>query len=325
MAVALLAVAEGMIVKGTKFVAFLAPAGCLAIALIGLFAGLIGFPGAASAAAGRITIESGGVARTAFLVQHQRLKKARRPVVIVLRGGRDKGGRLRRAFGLEEMARSSGPVLIYPDPLGGHWSDAPGPEASRDEVFIRDLIAKLVSDGIANRHKIFVIGISSGGATAFRLACDDANAFAGFAAVLTGMPADLGASCKPSRPLPFLMIAGTADPLAPYKGGKSNLPGGKGELLSVDATLAIFGRAAGCGEGRATTAFPERDPHDATRAYLDKLNGCTAPVELVRVEGGGHAVPGHWSSARLDSALGPRNTDVDGAKIIWDFFRRLGD
>ena len=322
----MLAVAGGMSVKGTKIVAFLAPARWLAVALACLLAGLIGLPAVASAAAGRIAIESGGVTRTAFLVQHQRLKKARRPLVIIFRGSKDKSGRLRRAFGLEEMARSSGPVLIYPEPVAGHWSDAPGPEASRDAVFIRDLISKLVSDGIADRHRIFIIGISSGGSIAFRLACDDANAFAGVAAVVTGMPTELATSCKPSRPLPFLMIAGTADPLVPYQGGKANLPDSKSELLSVDATLAIFAKSAGCGEGRTTTAFPDRDPRDATRAYLDKLNGCRAPVELVRIEGGGHAIPGHWSGAGLDSARGQqRSSDVEAAKTIWDFFRRLSD
>lgn len=169
-----------------------------------------------------------------------------------------------------------------------------------------------------------MIGVSSGGAIALRLACDDANAFAGVAAVLTAMPADLAASCKPSRPLPFLMIAGTADPIVPYQGGKAGWLGGKSELLSVDATLAIFAKAAGCGEGRATTAVPDRDPRE-TRAYIDKLNGCKAPIELVRIEGGGHAIPGHASSAGVNSARGPRNSDFDSAKIIWDFFRRLSD
>ena len=201
---------------------------------------------------------------------------------------------------------------------------SPGPEASRDAAFIHDLIAKLVADGIADRRKVFLIGISSGGATALRLACDDANAFAAVAAVITGMPADLATSCKPSRPVPFLLIAGTADTLIPFQGGKANLPDDKGEFLSADATLAIFAKAAGCGEGRATTAFPDRDPHDGTRAYLDKVNGCKAPVELVRVEGGGHAIPGRANAGAGDSPRGARNSDVDAAKFIWEFFRRLG-
>lgn len=286
---------------------------------------LAGSSATALAAAGRITIESGGNARTALLVQHRRLKQARRPVVIVLRGGRDRASHQRRIFGLEEMARASGPILVYPDPVGGHWSDAPGPEMSRDTAFIRDLVGKLVSDGLADRHKIFLIGISNGGTLALRLACENSALFAGAAVVISSMPADLGATCAPSHPLPFLIIAGTADPQVPFKGGKANLPDNKTELLPVDATLGIFGKAAGCGEGRTTTAFPDRNPRDGSRAYLDKLTGCKVPIAAIRIEGGGHSIPGHWNPGDPESGPAVRNNDIESAKLIWDFFRQAED
>jgi polyhydroxybutyrate depolymerase len=282
---------------------------------------IAGSSATALAAAGRITIESGGNARTALLVQHRRLKQGRRPVVIVLRGGRDKASHQRRIFGLEEMARGSGPILVYPDLLGGRWSDAPGPEMSRDTAFVRDLVGKLVSDGLADRHKVFLIGISNGGAVALRLACENTALFAGVAVVISSMPADLGPTCAPSRPLPFLIIAGTADAQVPFAGGKSNLPDNKTEFLSIDATLGIFGKAAGCADGRTTTAFPDRNPRDGSRAYLDKLTGCKVPVAAVRIEGGGHSIPGHWNPGDPESGPSARNNDIESAKLIWDFFR----
>lgn len=293
----------------------------LAIAILAL----AGFAGPAAAATGRIAIQSGGVSRTALLVEHRRLKQGRRPVVIVLRGGRDRGSHQHRVFGLEEMARASGPVLVYPDPQGGHWSDAPGPEMSRDTAFIRDLVAKLVSDGLADRREIFLIGVSNGGTFALRLACESPTLFAGVAVVISGMPADLAATCAPAHPLPLLIIAGTADPLVPFKGGKANLPDNKTDLLSADATLAIFGKAAGCGDARTTIAFPDRNPRDGSRAYLDKLTGCKGRVALVRIEGGGHAIPGHWNPGDPESGPLARNNDVETAKLIWDFFRQIED
>jgi polyhydroxybutyrate depolymerase len=297
-------------------------AGWLPLAAAALLAAL---PQPAAAASGRISIESGGVSRTAILVQHRRLKQARRPLVIVLRSSHEKGPRLKRIFGLEELAGSAGPVLVYPDPVGGRWSEAPGQEATRDAAFIRDLINKLVSDGVVDRRKVFIIGVSNGGFTAFRLACDNTSLFAGAAAVITAAPADLGATCKPSRPLPLLMIVGTADPSVPFAGGKANLSDSKIDVLSADATLAIFAKAAGCGDGRTTTTLPDRDTRDGTRAYLDKLNGCKVPVEVLRVEGGGHSVPGHWGGVGSESARGgPHNNDFESARLIWDFFSRLG-
>jgi polyhydroxybutyrate depolymerase len=306
-----------MIARGRKL--FVRVAGSLAGACWLLLA-FAGFSSAALAAAGRVTIMSDGVPRTAILVQHRRLKQARRPAVIILRGGREKGARLRRTFGFEEMARSSGAVLIYPEPLAGRWADAPGPEARRDSDFIHDLIAKFVARGIADRGKVFLVGIATGGMVALRLACDEKTVFAGMAVLGASLPSDLEASCKPSHPIPLMMIASTADPAIPSYGGEASLPQGKTELLSIDATLGLFGKAAGCAGGMTTTNFPGKDTRVGTRAYLDKLNHCAVPVEAVRIEGGGlsglssEGGPGH----------GLAKGDVNSAKLVWDFFRPLG-
>lgn len=312
-----------MMMRGARIFGIDFTIGCLAGAGW-LFLSIAGLPSAALAAAGRVTIESGGVPRTAILVQHRRLKQSRRPVLIILRGARGKGSRLHHGSGFDEMARSSGAILLYPQPLSGHWADAPGGKASRDAVFIRDLIGKFVASGMANPNKVFIVGIASGGLMALRLACEDKNAYAGMAVLAASMPSDLAGSCKPLRPLPLMLIAGTADPMIPFQGGKASLPNNKAELLSVDATLRTFGKVAGCGDGVTTTVFPDKDSHDGTRAYLDKLNNCSVPIEAVRIEGGGHVLPGLWSEAGNGSGRGLTNGDVNSPRLIWDFFRPLG-
>ncbi len=287
-----------------------------------LLLAFMGFPSAALAAVGRVTIVSDGVPRTAIFVQHRRLKQRRRPAVIILRGGREKGARLRRTYGFGEMARSSGAVLIYPEPLSGHWGDAPGPEARRDADFIHDLIAKFVARGIADRGKVFLVGVATGGMMALRLACGEKNIFAGIAVLGASLPSDLEATCKPPHPIPLMMIAGTAGTVTPSPGGKASLPNGKPELLSLGATLGLFGKAAGCAGGMTTTIFPDKNLHDGARAYLDKLNNCVVPVEAVRIEAGGHTLPGLSSEAGPGHGLA--KGDVNSAKLVWDFFRPLG-
>jgi polyhydroxybutyrate depolymerase len=276
-------------------------------------------PSPAAAAAGRVTIASGGSPRTAILVEHRRLKKGRRPAIIVLRAARKQGARLRSGLSLEEVARTSGAVLVYPEPLSGHWADASGPEANRDVRFVRDLIAKLVSHGIANPSKLFLAGVGGGGTLALRLACDGKPKFAGVAILASSLPSELEASCVPPGPIPLLMISGTSDSPAPHQDGNESLPQDKAELLSVDKTLSLFGKAAGCAGGTTRTVFPGKDIHNGARAYLEKLNNCAVPVEAIRIEGVGHTPRGAQSEAGAGISL--TNGDVNSAKLVWEFFR----
>ncbi len=295
-------------------------------ALFGVLAticlGCIGLPDRAAAFSGRISVQDGGVTRTAIIVEHERLKRVRRSVIIVLHGGKGFGSGIRRNLGLEQIMRSAGPIMVYPESLGGKWHVAPGAPAKRDSLFIRDLIVKLVSDGIADRHRIFLVGSSSGGPMALRLACEHSSLFAGAAILISSLPEELAASCHPTHPLRFLMIAGTADPFVPYQGGKANLIDSKATLLPIEKTLAIFARTAGCGPDKTVSQFPHRDPKNPTRAYLEKLGGCKVPVELVRIEGGGHSIPGRWKGGERGKLVGPHNYDFNSAALIWHLFRR---
>lgn len=295
---------------------------------LGLALGLCLFPwvsSASHAADGRITVHSGGQTRSAILVQHERLKKARRPLIIVLHGGSGNGARVRHLLGLEEILHTARPVMVYPEAIGGHWAATTEADAQRDKTFIHDLVDRLVADGIGDRRRVFLIGVSSGGMLALRLACSNQGEWAAVSTLLISLPADLAQSCAPARPVPLIMIAGTQDPFVPFQGGLANLPDNKIELAPIMTTLNIFGKAAGCGEGHVSTLLPNRDPSDGTRVSLDKLSGCKVPVELLRVEGGGHTIPGHRGAAMgLGSSRGAYNNDIDATKYIWDFFRRFG-
>ncbi|MBV8849189.1 MAG: alpha/beta fold hydrolase [Methylobacteriaceae bacterium] len=297
--------------------------------LIGLFfmggLAVAAFTQAAEAAAGHVTIESGGQRRTAVLVERERLKLGRRPVIVVLHGGSGSGARVRRNLGLEEAIRSHNVALLYPDAIGGHWGDTKE-TAQRDIDFIRMLVDQLVASGTADRRKIFLVGSSTGGMLALRIACERAGeAYAGIATIIANLPSDISDSCQLPKPIPLMVINGTANPIVPYAGGTTKVGDSKIDVISTDATLAPFAKADGCAEGRTTTALPDKDPKDGTRSYVDKLNGCKAPVELIRVEGGGHTIPGRFTAGTTrGQPVGAHTNDFDAAHMIWDFFRRLG-
>ncbi|WP_395665159.1 phospholipase [Methylocella sp.] len=261
----------------------------------------------AEAASGRIAIQSGGATRTALLLQQRRLKQAPRPLVVILRASaRDRAPRRGRLFGLDEMRRWAGATLVYPDPAGARWAFGKGAEAERDAGFVRDLVGRLVRAGGVDRRRIFIVGIGDGAAPAYRLACSANAPFAAYAAS-GAMPPDLAAACKPSK-APALMLIGAASAPreAPAKGAA--------EALAPEAALAVFARVSACGDGRAVTLPPDRDPRDGWKVVLDRLEGCKAPLAFARVEN--DPPPAHDAPPS-----GAQAADVVGSKLILDFFR----
>jgi polyhydroxybutyrate depolymerase len=283
---------------------------------------LLGAPRPAEAAYGRVTIMVDGVKRTATLVEFERLKKRKRPVIIVLHGGSGGSGaglRARRNLGLDAFARSIGAVVVYPDAVDGFWGRSkPGLPPPNDEGFIKALTTKLVDQGVASRRRIYVAGISGGGMLAMKLACENSDLFAGAGAFVASMPSDWAASCNPKQPIGFMLMNGTADPMVPFTGGVANMPEGPRDVLSAEATVAIFSKAAQCGSQRSQTVL-DRDKNDGSRVVIEHGVGCKAPVELVKVEGGGHTIPGRRLSASRGVPVGAQNNDIDGARLMWDF------
>jgi polyhydroxybutyrate depolymerase len=159
---------------------------------------------------------------------------------------------------------------------------------------------------------------------AMRLACESADLFAGLAAVAANLPADVAHGCKPSRPLRFLLINGTRDPMLPYNGGKSALEDYKGAVVSTDATIAPFAAAAGCNGRHSRAELPDRDKRDGSRAIVERFAGCKASIELIRIEGGGHTIPGRRKPPVRGLPLGAQNNDIDAARVMVNFFRHKG-
>ena len=297
---------------------------------ISLFCGLAAFAGAmfdshgASAATGRTSVDVAGQKRSVLLIEFERLKRSPRTAIIVLRGGGASARNAltdRRGIGLSPVVRSAGVVIAYPDAVDGRWNLGAG--GVDDVAFVRALAAKLVADGVAHPRRIFIAGESSGGILAMRIACEGADFIAGLAVMISAMPSAMAPSCKIAKPTALLMINGTADPLVPYQGGTANLGAFKENVLSVEETLKPFLAAAQCNGERTKHDAPDRDPNDGSRVVVENFAGCKTPVELVRVEGGGHTLPGRPARADRGVAVGALNNDISTPRVISDFVRRV--
>jgi len=244
------------------------------------------------------------------------------PTVIVLHGALGTGAGTLRSSGFAEAAARHGFAAVFPDGLDRQWHDGrTGGHGGPDDVaFLTALVGRLVADHVARPDRIYLAGISNGGMMSFTMACRAGDLFAGIGTVIATMPAGIE-PCR-LKPLPLVMINGTADPMVPFAGGGVGLRGRRGQVWSVERTLELFAGADGCGPATAAEPIPHGDPADPTHVLRIDRAGCQpgTGVTLYRIEGGGHALPGRPALSRV--LLGPSNQDIASAEVIMAVFAR---
>lgn len=229
---------------------------------------------------------------------------ARRPLVLALHGSGGTAERLRGFLGgaLERAASERGWLVAYPEAQGGMWQDcrlrAGSGAARRDDVgFFGELVRHLARTRAADPRRVFVLGYSGGGHMAFRLALETPSQVAGVAVFGASPPLPRASGCRPAGgAVPVLMVNGTADPINPFMGGDVIAPTG-----------AVLGRVLPSVDGAA---------------YLEEVGGGDAEVRLVRVEDGGHVVPGPES--HFPTAAGRNVADFEGVREALAFFDAAG-
>jgi polyhydroxybutyrate depolymerase len=281
------------------------------------------------------TIDSNGTAR-AYVIQRPNTRPA--PLVIVLHGNTQTGADIASRTSWPEIARRESFSVVFPDGLNRAWADfrpnanragrAP-PEGTDDIAFLTRLIEKFIADGTADPKRIYITGVSNGGAMTMTMICARAELFAAAASVIINLTDESANACHPSRPVPMLMMNGTADPLIPYQGGRGTSRFAVAGFWSTDKTLDFWRRVNGCETPDAGAAdLGDRDPADqSTVTRISSRCPQGRDVVLYRVNGGGHRMPGAFADARfprmVDTMFGPQNRDIDGAATIWAFFKRF--
>jgi polyhydroxybutyrate depolymerase len=297
------------------------------------FAAVLGIYWGCPALADSIDIK--GVARS-YSVQLPATKPT--PLVIVLHGNTQTGADMAARTSWRDVARREGFGVVFPNGLNRAWADlrpntrragrAP-PEGTDDVGFIVALIEKFVSDGAADPGRIYITGLSNGGAMTMTMICARADLFAAAASVIFNLTDDMAASCHPAKQVPMLMINGTADPLIPYEGGRGSSRFAVPGFWSTQQTFDFWRRVNGCdARDSAAVEIDHRDPSDPTTVTRISPH-CPKgrDVVLYRINKGGHRMPGNSADVRfpriVNMLLGPQNRDIDGAEVIWEFFRKF--
>ena len=237
------------------------------------------------------------------------------PLVISLHGAGLWGAAQREVSQWDAVADREGFIVVYPSGLAGSgprvWRITSATGLPRDVTFISDLIDKLRAEYSIDPARIYANGLSAGGAMSFVLSCtlSDRIAAVGMVGAAQLVP---WSWCTDRRPVPMISFHGTADPVVPYRGGRTWVaPRAFPDQFTWTANWARRNRCA-------------PDPVEATvsetvtsRTYT----GCAdeASVVLYTIRDGGHDWPG--GSPLPEWLCGPVSRGIDATSRMWAFFR----
>jgi len=266
-----------------------------------------------------IRVETKDGTRTAILVPAE---PAPAPTIIVLHGATIGAEWTMRGSGFAEAAAVHGFAAVYPEGIYRVWNDGrEGGRISRiDDVgFLRQLVVWLIGHGVADPARVYLAGMSNGGMMTFRMLCEAAELFAGAGTIIANMPTGIGDGCRPKKPLPIVMLNGTADPLVPYGGGGVGFAGRRGNVWSAERTAAFLAEVNGC-DGPATRPLATGAPGEVTKVVRLDWSSCSSgrPVTLYRIEGGGHQVFGRTDI--FPAILGPGTRLISAPEVMLELF-----
>jgi polyhydroxybutyrate depolymerase len=257
------------------------------------------------------------------------------PALLVVLHGTLQTGRSIRTFAgysFDNPAVSGEVIVIYPDAIGREWNGARKAAMlskrckSVDDVgFICAVIEDAMSTEDVDPARVFVAGFSVGGQMTIRLIHEIPELLAGAAVLSATLPAPENRVIDhdPHVALPVLIIHGTADPVAPYRGGVIAGHGrfSKGMHLSAADTARYFAARNGVGTEPVVTALAHHpDPGRATSVTrYDYTAPGAAPVRSYAVHGGGHVLhnPTRTPAQRV---WGPSTRDICAADEVAEFF-----
>jgi polyhydroxybutyrate depolymerase len=282
-------------------------------------------------------VASGGLDRT-YLVQPvppERETGGPHPVVVLLHGGTQTAADAWRDTSLPTLAEREGFILVAPQGEGRHWNDARSATLADDAVstaddvgFLRAVIAEVVARDHGDASAVFMVGASNGGFMTMRFACDAGETLRAAASVIATVPESIARSCRSPRPLPWLAINGTHDPLIPFGGQtEGTLRRGRPQpaLRSAEDTFRFWADRAGCATPlqRTPLTTPTRDDRGRWAERLDR-RGCVGGQvsRHVVLHGSGHVFPGMAAGRPLaERIVGPAAPEIDGGTLVWEFFK----
>jgi polyhydroxybutyrate depolymerase len=242
------------------------------------------------------------------------------PLVVVLHGTGMDTEMILRVGHFPKFAELKRFIAVAPRSLGRAFNDNSGrggPEVKDvDDVgFIEAVITDVRQRASIDPKKILLVGFSSGGSMAQRVAIESAYDFAAIVAISDHFYI---APRAPIRPRPLLLAWGTADKLNPMSGGHVQYSSGFLEKPAPEQSAAAWAQRLSCRQG------PDKGSYrDGVQRFRWSQCAGAAVVEAYFVDGMGH----HWAGGEPlpfpDRILGPYSARMEMTEVMWEFFERI--
>lgn len=241
------------------------------------------------------------------------------PLVLMLHGGGGSALQLQtQSSNMDEIADREGFITVYPEGTGALATWNAGlccgravEEGVDDVAFVNALLDHLEAELCVDRRRVYAMGMSNGALLSHRLACELSHRIAAIAPVA----GTIGVTdCAPARPVAVMQIHGTSDGHVPWNGGVG-CGLARVSFISVPDTMERWRVLNACGANQDEVLV---QGDGRCTAYV----GCTAPVTLCAIEGGGHSWPGGVpKSGVVDCpADGPQSATFSASEAAWRFF-----
>jgi polyhydroxybutyrate depolymerase len=227
------------------------------------------------------------------------------PLVVDIHGLGSNAGQQRAISGMRPLSDAGGFLVVYPQGLHNAWNAniCCGNRGIDDVGFIRAVVAAVSAQANIDPQRVYVTGLSNGGAMSQRLACDAADLFAAAAPMAFPLAYLPATGCQPSRSIPVLTVMGLTDMLVRYDGAFGSALG----------TFAYWRDVDGCGSG-APEVRDERG-----KSYCEYHTACANGIQVGLCSVTARAFPG----AFFDGHILYLNDDYNLAEVAWNFMSQF--
>ena len=247
------------------------------------------------------TITVGSAMRTAKVHVPASYDPSKRTALVVDIHGRTQNASAEMAL-THSVAKSdaAGFIAIYPEsgtsPTSWNSGTCCEPATTNnvdDTAFFRKLLDEAEAKLCIDASRIYLMGMSNGAYQAHRMACELSDRIAAIGPVAGLL---LFQGCAPTKPMPVMMVNGTADTLSQYQYVAQGVDFWKAKNQCTTMTTTYQNGVATC----------------VTHG------GCAAGADVVlcTIQGGGH----QWPGGETLPFLGTKSDDIIATDALWDFF-----